>query len=188
VLAGDAETGVCLMQMETGLDTGPVLLSAPAPIDPDDTGGSLHDRLAGLGARVLAEGLRRVSRGETLAATQQSSDGVTYAHKLDKAEAKLDFARPATELERKVRAFDPWPVAEAEIAGEKVRIWSAQARDPGPGARDPVQPGMVVAVSKHGIDIACGEGVLRILKLQRPGGRVISAADYLNARPELKAS
>jgi methionyl-tRNA formyltransferase len=185
ILAGDAETGVCLMQMEAGLDTGPVLLSARTPIAPDDTGGSLHDRLAELGAQVLAEGLQRVSRGERLTAIPQSSEGVTYARKLDKAEAKLDFTRPAAELERKVRAFDPWPVAEAEIAGERVRIWQARSCDQGSGTGKQQQGG-VVAASKHGIDIACGEGVLRILKLQRAGGRVISAADDLNARPELK--
>ncbi|HJP98214.1 MAG TPA: methionyl-tRNA formyltransferase [Rhodanobacteraceae bacterium] len=186
ILAGDAETGVCLMQMEAGLDTGPVLLSACTPIGRDETGGSLHDRLAGLGARALAEGLQRQMRGETLAAAPQSGEGVTYAHKLDKAEAKLDFTRPAAELERKVRAFDPWPVAEAQIAGERVRVWRATAGDRGPGTGNQ-NVGSVVAASKRGIDIACGGGVLRILKLQRPGGRIISATDYLNARPELKA-
>ena len=187
ILAGDAETGACLMQMEAGLDTGPVLLSARTPIAPDDTGGSLHDRLAALGAQVLAEGLQRVAHGETLASTPQSSEGATYARKLDKSEARLDFTRPAAELERKVRAFDPWPVAEAEIAGERVRVWQAKAgaRIPQAGAR---KPGSIVAASKHGIDIACGEGVLRILKLQRAGGRAISAADYLNVRPELKTA
>ncbi|HET9836050.1 MAG TPA: methionyl-tRNA formyltransferase [Rhodanobacteraceae bacterium] len=185
ILAGDSETGVCLMRMQAGLDTGPVLLSARTPIAPHDTGGSLHDRLAELGAQVLAEGLHRISNGETLIATPQSGEGVTYAHKLDKAEAKLDFAQSANELERKVRAFDPWPVAEAEIAGEKIRIWSAVAMSPGPESRVP-SPGLLVAASKHGIDVACGEGVLRILKLQRAGGRVISAADYLNAKPGLR--
>ncbi|MGN6314252.1 MAG: methionyl-tRNA formyltransferase [Rhodanobacteraceae bacterium] len=182
ILAGDEETGVCLMQMQAGLDTGPVLLSARTPIQPDDTGGLLHDRLALLGAQVLAEGLRRVMRGEPMNAIPQSSEGVTYAHKLDKAEAKLDFARSSMELERKVRAFDPWPVAEAQIAGEKVRIWSAE----GLRTRTSARPGEIVAASKHGIDIACGEGVLRVSKLQRAGGRVISAADYLNARSELR--
>jgi len=186
ILAGDTETGVCLMQMRAGLDTGPVLLTRRTPIGPHETGGSLHDRLAGLGAQVLAEGLRHASRGETLTATPQPDEGVSYAHKLDKAEAKLDFTSSANELERKVRAFDPWPVAEAEIGGERVRIWSAQARDAEPGIRGSSKPGAVVAASKGGIDLACGDGVLRVLKLQRAGGRVISAADYLNARPELR--
>jgi methionyl-tRNA formyltransferase len=182
ILAGDAETGVCLMRMEAGLDTGPVLLSEKTPIRDDDTGGSLHDRLAGMGAHVLAEGLRRIIAGETLRATPQPEAGATYAHKLDKAEAKLDFSRPASELGRKVRAFNPWPVAEAEIAGERIRVWSAVAL---PGPRFPA-PGAMVAASKRGIDIGCGEGVLRVLTLQRAGGRVIDAADYLNARAELR--
>lgn len=184
ILAGDTETGVCLMRMETGLDTGPVLLERRTPITPGDTGGSLHDRLSGLGAEVLREGLSRLARGASLPETPQTETGATYARKLDKSEARLDFAQPARELERKVRAFDPWPVAEAEIAGERVRVWAARVA--GPGTPDPREPGAVVSASKHGIDIACGEGVLRILKLQRAGGRVIDAADYLNARPELR--
>jgi len=186
ILAGDTETGVCLMRMELGLDTGPVLLSARTDIRAEDTGGSLHDRLAELGLQVLREGLLRATRGETLPETPQSIEGVTYAHKLDKSEAKLDFHTSAIELERKVRAFDPWPVAEAEIAGERLRIWAAQVRGSGFEPRDSVKPGEIMAATKHGIDIACGEGVLRILKLQRAGGRVISTADYLNSRAELR--
>ena len=184
LLAGDAETGVCLMQMEAGLDTGPVLLSESTPIRADDTGGTLHDRLAEMGARILAEGLRRVIAGENLQATPQHETGATYARKLEKSEAELDFSKPAIELERKVRAFDPWPVAESEIAGERIRVWGALAL-PGPEPRVP-SPGSIVTASRHGIDIACGEGVLRILKLQRAGGRVIGAADYVNARAELR--
>ena len=188
ILAGDAETGVCLMRMEAGLDTGPVLLSESTPIHADDTAGSLHDRLAEIGVRVLAEGLRRVAAGERLPETPQPETGVTYAHKLDKAEARLDFTRPAMELERKVRAFDPWPVAEAELAGERVRIWQAQARGPGAGDGERGTAGQIIAGSKRGIDVACGHGVLRILKLQRAGGRVIGAADYLNARGDLRTA
>ncbi|WP_395121314.1 methionyl-tRNA formyltransferase [Rhodanobacter sp. FW102-FHT14D06] len=182
ILAGDAESGVDLMQMEAGLDTGPVLLHRRAPIRPDDTGGSLHDRLAVLGAEVLAEGLRRTLAGEVLVATPQPADGVTYAHKLEKAEAKLDFNRPAIELERQVRAFDPWPVAEAEIAGEPLRIWAAQAIEVDHRAA----PGDVLAAGREGIDVACGSGALRIAAVQRAGGRRIGAADYLNARPDLR--
>ncbi len=188
ILAGDTETGVCLMRMEAGLDTGPVLLSETTSIHPGDTGGTLHDRLADLGARVLDEGLRRVMAGESLHATPQSDAGVTYAHKLAKAEAKLDFARPAVELEREVRAFDPWPVAEAELEGERVRVWAAHAQAAGAGNGGKAPPGRIVAASKTGIDVACGQGVLRIEKLQRAGGRVIGAADYLNARAELRTA
>ncbi|MBS0430891.1 MAG: methionyl-tRNA formyltransferase, partial [Proteobacteria bacterium] len=149
ILAGDAVTGACLMRMEAGLDTGPVLLRRVTPIHADDTAGTLHDRLAEMGARMLHEGLLRAARGEELPETPQANEGVTYAHKLDKAEAKLDFAQPAIELERQVRAFDPWPVAEAEIAGERARVWAARALDP---PRDPAKPGEVVGASKNGID------------------------------------
>src|SRR5574337_8057 len=185
ILAGDAETGVCLMQMDAGLDTGPVLLERRTAITSGDTGGSLHDRLAALGAEALQEGLARASRGESLPATPQSEAGATYAHKLDKAEAKLDFALPAVELARKVRAFDPWPGAEAVLAGERVRVWAASAL-PVQQGRTGKSPGTIVAASKAGIDIACHASVLRILKLQRAGGRVITAADFLNARADLR--
>ena len=184
ILAGDAETGVDLMRMEAGLDIGPVLLEKRTPIASDDTGGSLHDRLSLLGAEVLAEGLRRTLAGEVLAAVAQPAEGVTYAHKLDKAEAKLDFARPAVELDRQVRAFDPWPVAEGEIAGEAVRIWAAQALRRSHTAA----PGTVLAADRDGIELACGEGALQVTALQRPGGKRISATDYLNARPELRGA
>ncbi|HEY8327645.1 MAG TPA: methionyl-tRNA formyltransferase, partial [Rhodanobacter sp.] len=163
ILAGDRESGVDLMQMEAGLDTGPVLLGRRTPITRDDTGGSLHDRLAMLGAEVLAEGLRRTLAGEVLVATPQPDDGVTYAHKLDKAEAKLDFSRPALELERQVRAFDPWPVAEGEIAGEPLRIWAARAIELDHHAA----PGRVLAAGRDGIDLACGTDALRVTAVQR---------------------
>ena len=182
ILAGDRESGVDLMRMEAGLDTGPVLLERRTPISRDDTGGSLHDRLAMLGAEALAEGLRRTLAGEALVATPQPEDGVTYAHKLDKAEAKLDFSRPALELERQVRAFDPWPVAEGEIAGEPLRIWAAHAIELDHHA----SPGRVLAAGRDGIDLACGTGALRVTAVQRAGGKRIGAIDYLNARPELR--
>ncbi|SDG15418.1 methionyl-tRNA formyltransferase [Dyella sp. 333MFSha] len=183
ILAGDEESGVDLMQMEAGLDTGPVLIERRTPITGDDTGGSLHDRLSALGADALAEGLRRVMNGETLVARAQAEDGVKYAHKLDKAEARLDFSLTAIALERKVRAFDPWPVAEADVAGERLRIWSARAIDAETAG---ATPGQVLRVSREGIDIACADGALRLLAVQRSGGRRIGIVDYLNARPELK--
>jgi methionyl-tRNA formyltransferase len=183
ILAGDTESGVDLMQMEAGLDTGPVLLERRTPITHDDTGGSLHDRLSVLGAKALAEGLNRLLAGESLVAQPQVETGVVYAHKLDKAEAKLDFSRPALELERQVRAFDPWPVAEGEIAGEPLRIWAARAIE----LDHQATPGIVLAASRDGIDLACGLGALRVTALQRAGGKRIGAVDYLNARPELRA-
>ena len=188
VLAGDEETGVDLMQMEAGLDTGPTLIRRATPITRDDTGGSVHDRLAALGAEALAEGLARVMGGETLTPTPQPDEGVTYAHKLDKAEALLDFKLPAIDLERKVRAFNPWPVAEADIAGERVRVWAGHALERGQSEHsDPkTSPGSVMAASRQGIDLATGQGMLRITSVQRAGGRPIAASDYLNARTELR--
>lgn len=180
LLAGDAETGVDLMQMEAGLDTGPVLLERRTPILAADTSATLHDRLALLGAEVLADGLARLLRGELPPAQPQAAEGVCYAHKLDKAEALLDWRISAVELDRKVRGYQPWPVAEAEIAGERVRIHAAEVVA-GSG-----EPGTPIRGTRSRLVIACGDGALAILKLQRAGGRVIDAADYVNARPELK--
>ncbi|WP_371183810.1 methionyl-tRNA formyltransferase [Xanthomonas sacchari] len=179
--AGDSETGVCLMQMEAGLDTGPVLLSQRTPIGADETGGQLHDRLAALGAQVLADGLGLLRAGLRPVAQPQPEAGVTYAHKLDKAQARLDWQQPAAQLARQVRAFDPWPVAEATLAGERVRVHGAIALDLAHGQ----PPGTVLTASRQGIDIACGQGALRLRVLQRDGGKAITAADYLNARRDL---
>ena len=181
IQAGDAETGVGLMQMEAGLDTGPVLLEQRTPIGPEETGGQLHDRLAELGAQVLADGLGLLRAGIRPVPRPQPEQGVTYAHKLDKAEARLDWARPADELARTVRAFNPWPVAEAVVAGERLRIHGAVAVEAAHGAT----PGTLLAVGREGIDIACGSGVLRLRVVQREGGRAITAADWLNARRDL---
>ena len=183
LLAGDAETGVCLMRMEAGLDTGPVLLRRALAIAPDDTGGTLHDKLAAVGAQLLGEGLEWLRTGSLPDAEAQPAEGVTYAHKLDKAEARLDWNEPAAVLERKVRAFDPWPVAEAVLGGETLRVWQAAALPASTGAA----PGSIVGAGRDGIDVACGQGVLRLLAVQRAGGRRVSAADYVNARPNLQA-
>jgi methionyl-tRNA formyltransferase len=179
--AGDADTGVCLMQMEKGLDTGPVLMSQSLPIGDDETGGQLHDRLSALGAQVLSDGLGLLRAGMRPVAQPQPEAGVTYAHKLDKAEARLDWSQPAAALARKVRAFNPWPVAEATLAGERLRIHGAVALALAHGAA----PGTVIAAGRDGIDVACGDGALRIRVLQREGGRAITAADFLNARRDL---
>lgn len=182
IQAGDAKTGVCLMQMEAGLDTGPVLLHQELPIAATDTGGQLHDKLAELGAQVLSDGLGLLRAGIKPIARPQPEQGVTYAHKLDKAEAKLDWAQDAGALARTVRAFNPWPIAEATLAGERVRIHGAVALEADHGQA----PGTVLAASRDGIDIACGQGVLRLRVLQREGGKAITAADYLNARRDLR--
>ena len=181
--AGDSRSGVCLMQMEKGLDTGPVLLAQALDIGPRETGGQLHDRLSALGAQVLADALGLLRATIILPPQPQPEVGVTYAHKLDKAEAKLDWSLPAVVLANKVRAYNPWPVAEAIVAGERLRIHEAIALSPAWAAED----GSIVAASKSGIDIACGDGGLRLLRVQREGGKVITAADYLNARRDLLA-
>ncbi|PNS08515.1 methionyl-tRNA formyltransferase [Solilutibacter silvestris] len=176
--AGDAETGVCLMQMAAGLDTGPVLLSEATAIAADETSGELYERLADIAARVLAQGLELLEAGSPPLPHPQPEAGVTHAAKIEKAEARLDWNQPAEVLARKVRAFQPWPVAEATLAGERVRIHAAKVV----AVTSDAEAGSVIAASRDGIDIACGAGVLRLLVLQREGGRTVSAGDYLNAR------
>ena len=181
--AGDTRTGICLMQMERGLDTGPVLLSRALDIGAQETGGQLHDRLSDLGADVLADGLGLLRATIRVPPKPQPAEGVTYAHKIEKAEARLDFTQPASMLANKVRAFNPWPMTEAQVAGERLRIHAAVAVDEAHGRA----PGTLLRADRDGLDIACGDGALRIRVLQREGGRPITAADYLNARRDLPA-
>ncbi len=162
--AGDAETGVTIMQMDAGLDTGDMLLVAPEPIRPDDTTATLHDRLATLGGQWIVEALALAARGG-LTATPQPAEGITYAHKIDKQEAPLDWTLPAAVLARRVRAFDPFPGASFRRTGEVVKVWQADAVD-GQGA-----PGTVLAVESDRLVVACGVGALALTSLQRPGGR-----------------
>ena len=176
--AGDTETGVCLMQMEKGLDTGPVLLRRQLDISAQETAGELHDRLAALGAQVMHDGLTLLRIGLKPVAQAQPELGVRYAHKLEKSEARLDLQQSAQDLARRVRAFSPWPVAELELQGERLRVHRAEALDENHGQ----SPGYVLKADREGIDLACAQGVLRLLDVQREGGRVQPVADYLNAR------
>jgi methionyl-tRNA formyltransferase len=179
--AGDQETGVCIMQLDEGLDTGPVIYSKSLPISPQETGGSLHDRLAEAGAQALLHCLRLLKAGELPPAQSQLAEGASYAAKLDKQEAEIDWSDSAEAIERRVRAFDPWPVAWCVIGEERTRVWRAEVT----GQRCIARPGDVLESGAEGISVATGDGVLRLLELQRPGGRRISARDFLNATSEL---
>ena len=181
ILAGDRETGVTIMQMDAGLDTGDMLHIARCPITPQDTAQTLHDRLAKLGAQALLKTLGQLACGAARPEPQDDSQA-NYAEKLQKAEARLDWRQPAEQLARQVRAFNPWPVAFTPLsgdtkAGENLRVWLAQPL----ALVAQAAPGEVVAESKEGIDVAAGEGVLRITQLQLPGGKPLSAAQFLTA-------
>jgi len=182
--AGDAMTGITIMQMDAGLDTGDTLRDYRVPILPRETTASLHDRLAAAGAALLIEALDAVAAGISIA-TPQAVAGVTYAHKIEKDEAPLDWTRDAVLLDRQVRAFNPFPGATAQIAlngqTETIKIWDAQALTSDAGST--VTPGTVVAVSDAGVEVACGVGRLRLLALQRPGGKRLSVSDFLRGCP-----
>jgi methionyl-tRNA formyltransferase len=175
--AGDAQTGVTIMQMDAGLDTGDMLLTERLPIRADDTTGSLHDRLAVLGGRLIVEALEMAACGG-LHAQPQPAEGVTYAHKIEKAEAAIDWAQPASALARRVRAFNPFPGASTGLAGEAIKVWAAHADDAAAGT-----PGEVLAAHADGIRVATGEGALVLTELQRAGGKRLAAADFLRGFP-----
>lgn len=177
IYAGDKETGVTIMFMEAGLDTGPMLLKVATPIQDLETSAELYERLAVLGAGALADCLPGIEAG-TIQAEVQDDSQATLAKKLDKAEASVDWALPAVELERRVRAFNPWPVAETTYEGAVLRIWRAQALEGRPDGL----PGDVLPSPKS-LDVLTGDGILRLLEVQLPGGKRLSATDFLNARP-----
>ncbi|MBV8665108.1 MAG: methionyl-tRNA formyltransferase [Burkholderiaceae bacterium] len=175
--AGDAETGVTIMQMEEGLDTGPMLAVESLPIAAQDTTGSLHDKLAELGGRMIVDALHALERGG-LQATPQPEVGVIYASKIAKEEAALDFTLPAATLARKIGAFNPFPGAFGMVDGVAVKLWQAQAES-GKG-----EPGQVLAANaREGVLIACGDGALRVRELQKPGGKRLAAAEFLKGFP-----
>ena len=174
---GDAESGVTVMRMEAGLDTGPMLLKVVTPISAADTGGTLHDRLAEMGPPAVVQAIAGLAAG-TLEGEVQNDELATYAHKLNKDEARLDWRRPAVELERLVRAFNPWPITHSTLNGEALKVLAATLAD-GKGA-----PGEVLGASKDGLIVACGEQALCLTRLQLPGGKALSFADLFNSRRE----
>lgn len=162
IMAGDASTGICIMQMEAGLDTGPVLLRQATPIAPDETTGGLHDRLSAMGAALIVQALNQLP---DLSPQVQPEDGVTYAAKIDKAEARIDWAQPAAQVDRQIRGLSPFPGAWCEIGGERVKLLSSAVVD-GAG-----EPGQVLT----GLTVACGSGAVQITRLQRAGGKALDA-------------
>jgi methionyl-tRNA formyltransferase len=176
IAAGDAQTGVTIMQMEAGLDTGPMLLTRAVSIDARETAATLHDRLATLGAQALLDALDEIAAG-TARPRVQPADGVTYATKLRKEEAVIDWSRSAAEIDRQIRAFDPWPVAETRWNGQQLRVWQAMPID----STASRSPGAVLATSAAGIDVRTGNGVLRLTKVQSAGRKAMSAAEFLKA-------
>lgn len=176
ILAGDRETGITIMRMDAGLDTGPMLLAGATPIGPEDTAGTLHDRLAAMGGKLIVDALARLERGD-LAETPQPAEGATYAPKLDRAEAAIDWTRDASALDRAVRAFSPVPGVSANFRGTPLKIWRVR---PGPGRG---APGSVLAAGPGGVHVACGEGALILLELQKPGGKRLPAAEFLRGFP-----
>jgi methionyl-tRNA formyltransferase len=175
--AGDSESGVTVMQMEAGLDTGPMLLKVSTPIAANDTGGSLHDRLAGLGPQAVLDAIGGLANS-TLVGEVQDDSLATYANKLNKDEAHMDWTRPALELERLVRAFHPWPICHSTLSGAALKVHAAELGE-GSGV-----PGSILSANKQGLMVACGQGALRLTRLQLPGGKALDFSDLYNSRRE----
>jgi len=176
LLAGDRETGITIMRMDAGLDTGPVLAQHGLAITPEDDAGSLHDKLAALGAEAIVRALADLAAGRALA-RPQPEDGATYARKISAEESEVDWARPCAELERQLRALRPTPGARTRLRGETVKLWRASSAPQGG------EPGAILAADAAGILVACGEGALRVRELQRAGGRRLAAAEFLRGCP-----
>ncbi|KPK34848.1 MAG: methionyl-tRNA formyltransferase [Betaproteobacteria bacterium SG8_40] len=177
LLAGDSHTGISIMRMDEGLDTGPVYMMESIPVGAGETAGSLHDKLAKLGARAIVSALSGIVSG-TLQAHAQPAHGATYAHKITREQARIDWKRPAVEIERAIRAFNPFPGAFSQFDQQVVKVWKAELAGVASG-----QPGMVNTVSEAGVVISCGEGALRLTELQRPGGKRLSAEEFLRGFP-----
>ena len=191
ILAGDAVSGVTIMQMNEGLDTGPTLLAEPVVISRAHTAGSLHDELSVLGARLLIEALTGLERG-TLTPVEQPAQGVTYAAKIEKSEAEIDWREDAPSIERKVRAFNPWPIAQTQLDGQALRVFSAHAEgEAGDEAKlrvnEPINAncGVIIAVQDDYMRVQCGAGTLAVTQVQRPGRRAMSVRDFAHSLPLL---
>jgi methionyl-tRNA formyltransferase len=183
---GDAESGVTVMRMEAGLDTGPMLLKVVTPISAEDTGGSLHDRLAAMGPPAVVQAIAGLAAG-TLEGEVQNDELATYAHKLNKDEARIDWSRPAVELERLVRAFNPWPITHSTLNGEALKVLAARVFDEvdSESVFLPIPaPGEILSASKDGLVVACGEQALCLTRLQLPGGKALNFSDLFNSRRE----
>ena len=179
--AGDAETGITLMQMDAGLDTGPMISEVRTAIAPGDTTATLHDRLAQLGVKLIVDGLAALERDGALRATPQPAEGATYAEKIGKHEAVLDWRRPAVALARQIRAFDPFPGGAATLDGAQLKLWAGEPVERSAGSA--AEPGEILEVSPAGVVVACGEGALRLTQLQKPGGKRLPAREFLAGMP-----
>ncbi|MEO8020952.1 methionyl-tRNA formyltransferase [Polaromonas sp.] len=177
IAAGDTETGITIMQMDAGLDTGDMLRVEKLAVQPVDTTATLHDKLAALGGRLMVETLELAACGG-LQPVRQPDQGITYAHKIEKHEAVIDWTQSAAVIERRVRAFNPFPGAAGLLAGEPVKFWLATVL-PGCAVPEGALPGQVLAAGPQGVDIATGEGVLRAVRLQKPGGKTLEVAEFL---------
>ncbi len=175
--AGDARTGITIMQMDAGLDTGDMLLVEALDIAPQESTATLHDRLAAQGGRLIVDALQLAEQG-ALRPVVQPAEGVCYAHKIEKAEGLIDWAEPAAQIERRLRAFDPFPGGQAQLDGEILKCWRAELAEQAQG-----QPGEVLAADERGLLVACGEQALRLTELQRAGGKRLPAQAFLQARP-----
>lgn len=182
ILAGDQQTGITIMQMNAGLDTGDIILKKPLAIGPRETAGELHDRLASLGATAILEALDQIGQ-QTLQREPQDNSQATYAKKLEKDEAWIDWSQPALTIDRQIRAFHPWPIAQARLGEDIIRIWQAEPITTTATAA----PGTIIHVDKHAITVRCGEAAIHLRRCQLPGGKPLGITELLNGHAVLFA-